>query len=222
MTSRIEYASDTSALSPTGSPPRPSASAAGRSRAITASTKRTASDASGWRGRAGGTPSSTAIIDEEDHVAMRLGGHTGASDVHGESWVSIAAFSRQLLSGRNDVGGFLVVGLALDRIATGPVHQLADPPRPPRMPIPRSQLPQSPLRLRAPACVAPARAGPSPPPPAPTVTTRLVGLVPPALARDCASAAANLRSRRRLSHRRPGLARAHERGSRDADAQRCA
>ncbi len=122
-------------------------------------------------------------IDEEDHVAMRLGGHTGASDVHGESWVSIAAFSRQLLSGRNDVGGFLLVGLALDRIATGPVHRLADPPRrlrsPPLAPMPPP--PPPPPSLAPPVPTVPV---PVPPPPA-----RLVELVPPAMARDCVSAA---------------------------------
>ncbi|MGO9832886.1 MAG: hypothetical protein ACLP1X_01585 [Polyangiaceae bacterium] len=69
-------------------------------------------------------------LDEEDHVAMRIGGHVGASDVHGESWLSIVGFTRELQSGKNDLGAFLVVGLALDRLAAGPVHRLSDPPRP--------------------------------------------------------------------------------------------
>ena len=60
--------------------------------------------------------------------------------MHGESWVSVAGFARQLLSGRNDIGGIVVVGLALDRVATGPVHGLGDPsssaPSPPSSPAP--------------------------------------------------------------------------------------
>jgi hypothetical protein len=115
-------------------------------------------------------------LDEEDHVAARLGGHTGASDVHGESWVSVVGFTRELLSGRNDVGGFLLVGLALDRMATGPVHRLADPPRHLRMP-PLAQSPPTPTP-GPPAAPAPA---PAPPP-------QVVDLVPPAFARDCVSA----------------------------------
>jgi len=118
-------------------------------------------------------------LDEEDHVAMRLGGHTGATDVHGQSWVSVVGFTRELLSGRNDVGGFLVVGLALDRIATGPVHRLADPPRHLRTPpLAPSVLPP------APSPAPPAAAIPAPPPP-----PRVVELVPPAFARDCVAAA---------------------------------
>jgi hypothetical protein len=116
-------------------------------------------------------------LDEEDHVAMRLGGHTGATDVHGESWVSVVGFTRQLLSGRDDIGGFLVVGLALDRVAIGPVHRLSDPPRRLRTPPLAPSLP--------PPAPPPAPPGPaSPPPPA-----KLVQLVPPAFARDCVSAA---------------------------------
>ena len=33
-------------------------------------------------------------LDEEDHVAMHLGGHTGASDIHGQSWVCLLYTSR--------------------------------------------------------------------------------------------------------------------------------
>jgi hypothetical protein len=118
-------------------------------------------------------------LDEEDHVAMRLGGHMGASDVHGQSWVSIVGFTRELLSGRNDVGGFLVVGLALDRIATGPVHRLADPPRHLRAPPLAPVLPP----------VAPSPATPAPATQAPAPPAKVVELVPPAFARDCVSAA---------------------------------
>jgi hypothetical protein len=120
-------------------------------------------------------------LDEEDHVAMRLGGHTGASDVHGQSWVSIVGFTRQLLSGREDVGGFLVIGLALDRIATGPVHSLADPARHLRMPPLAPSLP-------APVLAPPPPASPTVPAAAPP-TTKVIDLVPPTFARDCVSAA---------------------------------
>jgi hypothetical protein len=67
-------------------------------------------------------------IDEEDAIAMHVGSpHAGASDVHGQSWLSLAAFHRVLLSGRVDSGGIVVLSLAFDRIAEGPVHRLADP-----------------------------------------------------------------------------------------------
>jgi hypothetical protein len=69
-------------------------------------------------------------LDEEDHIAMRIGGTAGANDVHGESWVSLIGFTRALRSGKSDIGAALVVGLALDRVAAGPVHRIADPPRP--------------------------------------------------------------------------------------------
>jgi hypothetical protein len=82
-------------------------------------------------------------LDEDDHVAMRIAGHVGASDVHGESWVSILGFTSKLQSGKNDIGAFLVVGLALDRLATGPIHRLSDPPRP-QAPPPAAPLPAVP------------------------------------------------------------------------------
>jgi hypothetical protein len=113
-------------------------------------------------------------IDEEDHVAMRLGGRGASADVHGESWVSLVGFTKQLLSGRNDVGGFLVVGLALDRIAEGPVHRVTEPPR-------STPPPPFPPAASAPEPSPP----PSPAPPAPKV----VALVAPALARQCVAAA---------------------------------
>jgi hypothetical protein len=78
-------------------------------------------------------------LDEEDHVAMRVGGHPGVSDVHGESWISIASFARALQQGKRDFGAFAVVGLALDRLAEGPVHRLADPPRGGGLPLPVPQ-----------------------------------------------------------------------------------
>jgi hypothetical protein len=84
-------------------------------------------------------------LDEEDHAALRLHGPAGTSDVHGESWVSVVGFERQLLSGKNDVGGMLVVGLALDRIAAGSVHRIGDPVVGPPAPQPAEPPPESPL-----------------------------------------------------------------------------
>src|SRR5271170_6425927 len=66
-------------------------------------------------------------IDEEDLVAARLGAHTGSADFHGSSWVSLVGFTKQLMSGRSDLGGMVIVGVALDRIAAGPVHHVVDP-----------------------------------------------------------------------------------------------
>jgi hypothetical protein len=66
-------------------------------------------------------------IDEEDHALLRGTATTGTSDVRTESWVSLLGFERQLLDGRRDVGGMVVVGLALDRMARGDVHRLGDP-----------------------------------------------------------------------------------------------
>lgn len=70
-------------------------------------------------------------IDEEDRVGLRIGGQPGAADVHGQSWLSLAGFGRQLYSGKKDIGAGIVLALALDRISEGPVHKLSDPtPRP--------------------------------------------------------------------------------------------
>jgi hypothetical protein len=94
-------------------------------------------------------------LDEEDHAALRLDRRPASSDLHGASWVSLVAFERQLLSGRNDVGGIVVVGLALDRIAAGSVHTIGDPPTGPAAPDPPEE---AQVRLSAPRlarkCVA--------------------------------------------------------------------
>ena len=119
-------------------------------------------------------------FDEEDPIAMHLGGHPGTTDQRGQSWVSLAGFTRQLMSGQNDVGAFVIVGLALDRVATGPVHRLADPTRPPRsVPVPASLPVPSPPP-------PPPLPPPAPAPPAPAPATDFVS---PAFARDCVNAA---------------------------------
>jgi len=71
-------------------------------------------------------------IDEEDRVALHLGGRAGTADLHGESWLSLMGFAEQLMSGKNDVGAGLVLALALDRVAQGPVHRVTDPSPTPR------------------------------------------------------------------------------------------
>jgi hypothetical protein len=117
-------------------------------------------------------------LDHEDMTALHLGGHQGTTDLHGQSWVSLVGFTKALEAGRHDVGGFLVVSLAFDRIAQGPVHRLSDPRHAPALipvPAPAPAPTQAPAPSPAPA-PAPARV------PAPE-------LVPPALARDCVSAA---------------------------------
>ena len=103
-------------------------------------------------------------LDEEDLVAMRLGAHTPSADMHGGSWLSLVGFTRLLRSGRDDFGAIVVVGLALDRIATGPVHHADE--------IPKAAPPPP----------------PPPPPPAPPAQPR-VDPIPPRMARDCVAAA---------------------------------
>jgi hypothetical protein len=106
-------------------------------------------------------------LDEEDHIAMHAGGGVGATDTHGESWLSIATFSRRLASGKNDLGGLVVLGLAFDRWGAGARRATPDP-----LPQPGA----SPLSQQAPP---PARAE-SPPP---------VLAMAPALAHGCVAAA---------------------------------
>jgi hypothetical protein len=76
-------------------------------------------------------------LDEED-LAVRDPGRHGvgasrvegaSSDARGQSWLSVVAFERELLSGRRDLGGIVVVGLALDRIGAGR-QRLMEPPSP--------------------------------------------------------------------------------------------
>ena len=101
-------------------------------------------------------------IDQEDQAMARLGGPLGSGDLHSGSWLSLVGFTKALRSGRNDIGGMVVVGLALDRIVAGPTHHLADPPHAPPPPTVEPQ--------------------PSPPP-------RPKVVVAPRLARQCVAAA---------------------------------
>jgi hypothetical protein len=100
-------------------------------------------------------------LDSEDGAAIPVGASVVPSTMHDQSWVSVVGFERDLLGGRRDVGGFLVVGLALDRIFGGGSHALADPaealPPPARSPPPDPPKPVE-VRLASPSlarrCVA--------------------------------------------------------------------
>ncbi|HEX4446242.1 MAG TPA: hypothetical protein VH044_05885, partial [Polyangiaceae bacterium] len=107
-------------------------------------------------------------LDEEDRQALRLRGSAGTSDVHGESWVSVAGFERSLLSGKSDIGGMLVVGLALDRVTEGNVRRVQ-------------------TALVNPTVLADDAAVPGPEGASPQAVER--PLVAPALARRCVAAA---------------------------------
>jgi hypothetical protein len=113
-------------------------------------------------------------LDEEDIAAMRLGAHTAGADFHGGTWLSVVGFTKQLMSGRNDLGALLVVGVALDRIAAGPVHRVAEPPRPVVPPVPPAPAPSS---TSPPTSSSSSSSSPAPDP------------LPPRLARDCVVAA---------------------------------
>jgi hypothetical protein len=114
-------------------------------------------------------------LDAEDVAAMRLGAHTAAADFRAGTWLSVVGFTKQLMSGRNDLGAMLVVGIAFDRIAAGPVHRVADPPHPVSPPLPPAPPP-------APTSASPPTA--SSPSSAPSLDP-----LPPHLARECVVAA---------------------------------
>jgi hypothetical protein len=62
-------------------------------------------------------------IDEEDLARIPALGRgkqrSAGKAVLAQTWVSLVGFSRELPSGLNEVGGFVVVGLALDKIVQG-------------------------------------------------------------------------------------------------------
>jgi hypothetical protein len=75
-----------------------------------------------------------------------------------QTWVSLVGFSRQSTSGLNEVGGFVVVGLALDKIAQGRARVDVRPSfadgAAPRTPAPRPEPP----RLAPPSLAPPSLA----------------------------------------------------------------
>jgi hypothetical protein len=130
-------------------------------------------------------------IDEQDVVNVSPVGFAGLAGLHGESWVSLVGFTKQLVSGQNDVGGMVVVGLALDRLATGPAHRLTDPAHPER-PVPSSPgLDPAAERADVPSSGAdPTAASAKDVPPAPTSPSPTrPNLALPSLARSCVAAA---------------------------------
>ncbi len=66
-------------------------------------------------------------IDAEDLVALRLGrGHVGSSDLRARSWFTVMGLYAQRAAGTREIGVVAVLGLALDKIAAGPVHRTRD------------------------------------------------------------------------------------------------
>jgi hypothetical protein len=81
-------------------------------------------------------------LDEEDLIAVGTQGHRApTSDLSSRSWVSLSGFFQELPTGKREVGGLVVVGLAFDKIAAGPVHHIGDPPKPVAPPPPPPTLP---------------------------------------------------------------------------------
>jgi len=86
-------------------------------------------------------------FDPED--LMLDGPHrAGSSEMRGESWITLLGFTRQF-SDRRDVGVMAMVGLAFDRIATGPVHAISDRPVP--LPPAPAEPPKEPAKDTRPA-----------------------------------------------------------------------
>jgi hypothetical protein len=119
-------------------------------------------------------------FDEEDLAAMRLGAHTTSSDLQGGTWISLVGFTKQLMSGRDDVGGMVIVGIALDRIAAGPKHHALDAQRGPP-PAPAPAPPPAPAPSPSPS--------PSPAPAPAPVVVKVPAPLPPPFARACVAAA---------------------------------
>lgn len=79
-------------------------------------------------------------LDVEDLV-MDGPHRAGSRNLRGESWVTLLGFSREFPN-RHDFGAMAVVGLAFDRIATGPVHAITDRPSP--LPVVPADVPKEP------------------------------------------------------------------------------
>ena len=104
----------------------------------------------GWGDRRAEDRYADGDLDVEDLVATRLGGHrVGSGDLHARSWVSLVGFTGVYPHGHSAYGALVVVGLALDKIAAGPTHQIADRPDLPPPPAPEpSRLLLSPALAR--------------------------------------------------------------------------
>jgi hypothetical protein len=88
-------------------------------------------------------------LDMEDRVALRSNARreAGAGDLHGRSWVSLVGYYKSFVNGREDFAAMVVLGIALDRIAAGPMHNTRDPPAFSEPPAPEGVPRTSPPRV---------------------------------------------------------------------------
>lgn len=115
-------------------------------------------------------------IDDEDVVAATgpcIGARAAGVALHGETWLGVVGVLKRLVSGKNEIGAMVVVGLALDRIAPSPPHMIADRagaagPSPPSSP----PSPSAPLLAPPPPPLAPPPLAPPPPAPPPRAPPR--------------------------------------------------
>ena len=126
-------------------------------------------------------------IDADDLVGRaRVGRGVARSPPGGHAWLSLVGFTRQTIFQEREIGGFVVLGLPLDRIArAGTRASISDPPRPRSAPPPPPSPPPPPPPSPPPAAPPPA---PSPTP-VKTTTEEPVLLVTPRVARVCVAAA---------------------------------
>jgi hypothetical protein len=69
-------------------------------------------------------------LDVEDRVALgsNVRRESGAGDLRGRSWISLVGSYKSFVNGREGFAAMAVLGLALDRIAAGPMHNTRDAP----------------------------------------------------------------------------------------------
>ncbi len=133
-------------------------------------------------------------LDAEDLLDGTIVGrsHNGAESVRAGSWLTLGGFWRKLETGTGDLGLLLILGVALDKVAQGSVHDLAGgsiadgtakwrPPPPVPDPPPLIVSPPPLTALPPPAANTP------PPPPLTIEQIRVV--VTPGVARRAVAAA---------------------------------
>jgi hypothetical protein len=128
-------------------------------------------------------------IDADDLLAHTGPGRQRASGTtHRESWITIGAFYTVLRDGSHELGGMLIAGLALDRMAQGDVHRTLENPTALREAYRTSAFaipPVPPLPV-----LPPTRTGaPGPDPPAPADPARPRAVITAAIARRAVAAA---------------------------------
>jgi hypothetical protein len=93
-------------------------------------------------------------LDEEDLIALGSQGRhrTPTSDLSARSWVSLSTFFQELPTGKREVGGLIVVGVAFDKIAAGTTRHIGDPPKqvapPPPAPTPPPETAAADVRMK--------------------------------------------------------------------------